>query len=713
MNRKLLILPVIALVVACGEEEPVVEETITYSYPDTKRSDHVDNYHGTDVADPYQWLEFDTAPDVEAWVKEQNKVTYAHLETMEQREQIRARLTEIWNYSKKTAPFKKGEWWYYFLNDGIQNHAVMYRTAHADSTGEIFLDPNTFSEGGTTALTGYSWSKDHQYLAYSVGHSGSDWREFFVLNLETGEKLDDHVKWGKFTGISWLGNGFFYSRYDAPVEGMEYSNKNEFHKVYYHNVGTSQEDDILVYADMDHALRNFYVSVTDDEAWIVLGGSEGTSGNSVHIMKAPARIDANTVFNFQPVVSDFEKDYWVMDHIDGNLYVETNDGAPNRRVVKFDPNNPAKANWTDVIPEREHVLDAISLAKGKIIARYLEDVVSHVYVHNLDGSLDHEMELPGIGKVNSLSFDRERATGYYSFVTFTGPTTVYSYNVESKERSEWFRPDIDFDTESLVTQQVFYKSKDGETIPMFITHKKDLEYDGNTPTMLYGYGGFDISITPEFRLDRSVFLESGGIYAVANLRGGGEYGEAWHKAGTKLQKQNVFDDFIAAAEYLCSEGYTNKDKLAIHGRSNGGLLVGAVMTQRPDLCKVALPKVGVLDMLKFHKFTIGWAWTGDYGSSENPEEFEYLLGYSPVHNVDSAAYPATLVITGDHDDRVVPAHSFKFISELQRNQAGKLPVMIRIDTDGGHGSGKPVSMQIAEFTDQWAFVFHHLGMEVR
>ncbi len=702
-----------AFLMACGSTS-TSEESTGFIYPETRKSDHVDHYHGTEVADPYQWMEDDFAEEVTSWVNAQNALTNSYLDTIPQREKINARLTEIWSFAKMGAPYKKGNYYFYSKNNGTQNHSVVYKANQLGEEGTAFLDPNTFSEDGTTALTSLSFSKDGKWAAYAISKAGSDWREIHVKNVATGEVMDDLIEWVKFSGISWKGNGFFYSRYDAPKEGEEYSGKNEFHKVYYHTLGTTQSEDVLIYEDTEHPLRNFGISLTDDEQYFVLSGTESTSGNSLYIAYAKAWQPGKEI-SFTPVIEGFEQDYWVIDNTDKGLLVFTNDGAPKNRVALMNPTDPAKENWTTLVAEKEHVLESISMANGHLVAKYLEDVSSKMYVLNMDGETVQEIPLPGSGYgiAESITSEKDDSLLFFSYVTYTAPHSIYQYNLNTNATELYFKPDIDFDSEALETKQIFFKSKDGTTIPMFITHKKGLQYDGNTPTFLFGYGGFNISYTPEFRVDRTVFLENGGIYAVANIRGGGEYGEAWHKAGIQLNKQNVFDDFIAAAEYLIEEGYTNKEKLAVHGRSNGGLLIGAIMTQRPDLFKVAIPKVGVLDMLKYHKFTIGWAWVTDYGSSDDEEQFNNLIQYSPVHNVkEGTEYPATLVVTGDHDDRVVPAHSFKFIAELQAKQAGNNPVLIRIDTDGGHGSGKPVDMQIKEFADTWAFVFHHLGMEM-
>lgn len=702
---------------AVADEEPMQH---LYNYPYTKRSDHMDEYHGTKVLDPYNWLEDENSEETKKWVIEQNKVTYKYLEAIPFRNKVKERLTKIWSFSSMSAPFTKKKYTFFYKNTGTQNHSVLYIKKSAKAEPQVLLDPNTFSTDGTTSMGQTAISKNGKYIAYSISNAGSDWMEIKVKEIATGKDLTDHIKWAKFSGISWKGNGFFYSAYDAPKDGKDYTAKNEYHKVYYHQIGTPQEKDILIYEDKEHALRNFGVTVTKSEKFILLTGSEGTSGNSISI----ALIDkwkAGKEIEWTSIETGFDYDFGYVDENPEGVYLITNQDAPNRKLIYYNYYSNPNRELLNILPEDKSVLESITFSNGKFIANYLVDVSSRLKIFDLNGKFEKEIELPGIGKVNGVNGDIKDSLLYYSFVSYTFPTRIMKVNMKTGKSSVYFKPDIDFDSDNFITKQVFYTSKDGTKIPMFITHKKDLVIDGNNPTFLFGYGGFDISYTPEFRVDRAVFLENDGIYCVANLRGGGEYGEKWHEAGTKLKKQNVFDDFIAASEYLIKEGYTNTNKLAVHGRSNGGLLAGAVLTQRPDLFKVVIPQVGVLDMLKFHKFTIGWAWTGDYGSSDNKEQFEYLLNYSPVHNVKPQCYPATLVVTGDHDDRVVPAHSFKFISELQyQDQAcnrdtyfDQNPLMIRIDTKGGHGSGKPLAMQIEEYTDIWSFVMFNLEMNVK
>ncbi len=677
-------------------------------YPEAKRVDQVDDYFGTKVADPYRWLEDDNSDETAEWVKAENKVTFGYLEKIPFRDKIKERLKKIWDYPKYGVPFKKGENYFYFKNDGLQNQSVLYIQKGLDGKPEVFLDPNKLSEDGTVALAGVSVSKDGKYFAYSIARSGSDWNEVFFMDVESKEKLKDHLKWVKFSGMSWKDDGVYYSRYDAPKEGDELSGKNEYHKVYYHKVGTSQNDDILIYENKKYPLRNYYAGTTEDESYLILTETESTSGNSLYVRK-----EDSDKKDFILIAKGFDYDYNVIDNIDNMLLVYTNYEAPRYKLVMIDPEKPDVKNWKDVIPEQKDVLQSVSLIGGKIVAEYMHDAASRAYIYKYDGKQIGELSLPGIGSMGGLSGKKDENTAFYSFTSFTFPSTIYKYDI-SKNKSEVYRkPEIDFDGTRYETKQVFYESKDGTKIPMFIIHKKGLKLNGSNPAYLYGYGGFNISLTPSFSLTRLILLENNFVVAIANLRGGGEYGEEWHKAGTKFRKQNVFDDFIAAAEYLIKDGYTSSKKLAIAGGSNGGLLVGACMTQRPDLFKVALPAVGVLDMLRYHKFTIGWAWATDYGTSEESDEmFKYLYEYSPVHNVKKGTcYPATLITTADHDDRVVPAHSFKFAAELQAKQLCDNPVLIRIETKAGHGGGKPTSKIIEEYTDVWSFMMYNLGVE--
>lgn len=703
MKRTILIvLPVIALA-AWTYKQNGNERAI--AYPATKKVDTVDTYHGIKINDPYRWLEDDRSAETGEWVKAQNKVTFDYLGKIPFRDKIRARLKENWNYEKIGVPFKKGNWFFYFKNDGMQNQSVLYVKEGINGTPRVLIDPNKESAEGTTALGSIAVSHDKKYMAFSMAKAGSDWNDIQVLDIKTGERLKDRIEWTKFSGISWKGDGFYYSAYDAPEKGKEYSKKNEFHKVYFHKLGDPQSKDVLVYEDKQHPLRNFGAYVTDDERFLIVAGTESTSGNSL-MVKDLSKQNAQ----FVTIIDNFEKDYDVIDNKDGSLLVLTNRNAPRYHLVSIDPARPEPANWKTVLGEQKDLLQGVSIAKDKIIARYLKDVSSRVYVYDMNGKQEGEIKLPGLGTVGGFSSDKDDDIAFYSYTSFTEPVTIFKYDVKSNGSEVYYKTKVNFKSDEYETKQVFYTSKDGTKVPMFITHKKGLKLDGKNPTFLYGYGGFNISNVPGFAIQNTVFLENGGIYAVANLRGGGEYGEDWHRSGTLCQKQNVFDDFIAAAEYLFKEKYTSSEKLAIHGRSNGGLLVGAVMTQRPDLAKVAIPGVGVLDMLRYQKFTIGWAWATDYGTSDKKEHFDCLIKYSPLHNIKETAYPATLVVTADHDDRVVPAHSFKFAATLQEKHKGANPVMIRIDVNAGHGAGKPTSKMIDEWADVWSFVFHNLGM---
>ena len=682
--------------------------TSQINYPETKKCDTVDEYFGHKVADPYRWLEDDNSEETALWVKAENEITFDYLSKIPFREKIKERLTEIWNYPKYRVPFKKGDNYFFFKNDGLQNQDVLYIQPDLDSEPKMLLDPNTFSEDGTIALSNLGISKDGKILAYSTSEGGSDWKEIYVMNIETGEKYIDHLEWIKFSGISWYKNGFFYSRYNKPDEGDELKDKNEFHKVFYHKIGDPQAKDKLIYSNKDFPLRNYYAGVTEDEKFLIISESEATSGNTVYVKDLTKK--GNTYYK---IGDGFDYQYNIIENIGDKLLVMTNFNAPKNQLVIIDPNNPTPEKWNTIIPEKEEVLKSIQLIGGKIFATYMKDATSKAYIYDMKGELIEEMKIPGIGTLYGLNGKKDESVAFFGFTSFTFPSTVFKYDVDKNDFEVYKKPEIDFDAEQYSTSQVFYKSKDGTEIPMFIIHKKDVKMDGSNPTLLYGYGGFNISMTPSFSVSRLIFLEKGGIYVMANLRGGGEYGEEWHDAGTKLNKQNVFDDFIAAAEYLIDNGYTSSEKLAIMGGSNGGLLVGACMTQRPELYKVALPFVGVMDMLRYHKFTIGWAWAGDYGTSEESEEmFSYLYGYSPVHTIkEGVNYPATLVITADHDDRVVPAHSFKYMATLQEKTLGKNPALIRIETRAGHGAGKPTSKRIEETTDVYSFMIYNLGME--
>lgn len=678
------------------------------NYPETAREDVTDNYFGTEVAEPYRWLENDTSAATGEWVIAQNELTYSYLDNIKFRPALKERLTKIFDYPKYGSPFKKNDKYYFFKNDGLQNQSVLYSQASLDAEPEVLLDPNKLSDDGTVALSQIAFSNNGKYLAYSIARSGSDWNEIYIMDLATKTLLKDVIKWVKFSGIAWQADGFYYSAYDAPVAGKEFSNKNEYHKIYFHKVGDAQTADKLIFENKKFPLRNCGAAVTDDEKYLIISETESTSGNSLHI-KDLSKPNAPLV----TLEAGFENDYGVVDHVNGKLYVLTNWKASNQQLMEVDPAKPARENWKTILPETENVLEGVSILGGKIVAEYLQDASNHVYTYDFTGKKLAEVKLPAIGTVGGFSGDKDDNEAFYTFTSFTFPPTIYRYDV-AQNKSEVFRKtEVNFNPEDYVSEQQFYTSKDGTKVPMFITYKKGLKKNGKNPTMLYGYGGFNISLNPSFSVARIPFLEQGGIYVVANIRGGGEYGEKWHKAGTKMQKQNVFDDFIGAAEYLIAQKYTSPEKLAINGGSNGGLLIGACMTQRPDLFAVAIPEVGVLDMLRYQKFTIGWAWATDYGTSEESKEmFEYLKAYSPLHNVkEGVKYPATMVMTGDHDDRVVPAHSFKFAATLQHANTGNYPSLIRIDTKAGHGAGKPIAKVIDAQADMWAFVMYNLGMK--
>ncbi len=690
------------LMTQCTQDRPL-------QYPETRMDDIADNFFGTEVPDPYRWLEDDNSAETKAWVTAQNEVTFGYLENISFRSKINDRLTDLWNYERYSTPWKKGDYYFYYKNDGMQNQSVLYVREGLEGKSRVLLDPNAMSEEGIISIGRLGISNDSKYLAYSISKGGSDWNEIFVMEIATGKILEDHIRWVKFSNISWEGEGFYYSRYDEPASGEELSAANEFHKVYYHKLGTSQEDDRLVYWNPRHPRRNYGVVTTEDERFVILSESQSTRGNALYV-----KDNQKPGADFVQIIDGFEYSNRVIDNIDGKLLVMTNHSAPMNRVVLIDPARPAPSRWQEVIPEAENVLRGVSLIGGKIISTYLQDAHSVAYIHTMDGTKEAEVELPALGSLGGFSGNKDDNTAFFSFSSFNFPSTVFKFDVNANTYEAYFAPELDFTPEDYEIRQVFYTSKDGTQVPMFIVHKKGIELNGQNPTLLYGYGGFNSSLTPGFSLSRLILLENGGVYVMANLRGGGEYGKAWHDAGRQLNRQNVFDDFIAAAEYLIEEGYTSPEKLAIQGGSNGGLLVGAAMAQRPELFKVAFPAVGVLDMLRYHLFTIGWAWADDYGTSEEEVHFHNLYAYSPLHNLEQGVnYPATLITTADHDDRVVPAHSFKFAAELQRRHEGNNPVLIRIDVDAGHGAGKPISKVIEEQTDIWSFMFSNMGIKPR
>jgi prolyl oligopeptidase len=676
------------------------------TYPVTKKVDQVDDYFGTKVADPYRWLEDDNAEEVKAWVQAQNAVTFGYLDTVPYRPKIKARLTEIFNYPRYSSPFRAGEYYFFYKNDGLQNQSVCYIQKGLDGTPEVFLDPNLLSADGTVRASLLGASNDDRYVAVSRGEAGSDWSEIRVMEVATKQELPDRILWNKFSGAAWKGEGFFYSGYDKPALGEELKGKNEYQKVFYHKLGDPQEKDVLVWEDKEHPLRYVGAGTTEDEKWVMLGVSEGTSGSEIYVKDLTSK-DAPFTLLFK----GFEFDASPLEVVDGRFLVHTNADAPNFRVVSIDPKNPAKENWQTVIAEKPEVLSGAGTAGGYLFTNYLKDANTKIFQHKLDGSLIREIELPALGTAGGFGGKRDEKTLFYAFTSYTYPPAIYKFDPATGASEVFRKSEVKFDPSDYETKQVFFASKDGTKVPMFIVHKKGLELDGKNPTFLTAYGGFNISITPGFSAANIILLENGGVYAEANLRGGGEYGEAWHKAGMLEKKQNVFDDFIAAAEYLVKEKYTSKDRLAIAGGSNGGLLIGAVMTQRPELFGVAFPAVGVMDMLRYHKFTVGWGWAVEYGSSDNAKDFPYLYAYSPLHNFkDGVCYPATMVTTADHDDRVVPAHSFKFAATLQEKQACANPVLIRIETRSGHGSSN-LSKAIEDLTDQWSFMYFNMGVK--
>lgn len=698
----LLIIPVFYL--GCKEaSEP--NDKYKLIYPETAKVDVIDEYFGHSVADPYRWLEDDKSPEVGEWVKQQNALTFGYLDQIPFRNRLRERLTEIWDYPRTSAPIKRGNRYFLYKNDGLQNQDVLFYKNDIDGELIEILDPNKLDEDGTISLAGTSVTKDGRYIAYSVSTGGSDWREVFVRDIETGEDLDDHIKWVKFSRIAWYEDGFFYARYPEPKEGRELTAENIDCQVYYHKLGNDQKNDKLIYKNPDDPNLGFSVKVTDNQELLIIYASASTSGNAVYYLnlnKPGSKVNK--------LIESYENINYVLDYEDGKIILYTNYKAPKYRLVQIDLNKPDVKNWKEIIPENHAVLSSVRIFRNRIIANYLEDARSIVRIFDSKGNYIEDLDLTAIGTFRGFSGDKDDEITFFTVTSFTTPSTIYKYYI-NENRSELYQESkIDFDTENYITKQVFYKSKDGTKVPMFIVHKNGIGLDGRNPTLLYGYGGFNISLTPHFSIARLIWLEQGGIYAVANIRGGGEYGEKWHSAGTRMNRQNVFDDFIAAAEYLIENNYTSPERLAIQGGSNGGLLVGAVINQRPELFAVGLISVGVLDMLRYHLFTIGRYWATDYGTSDESEEmFKYLFAYSPLHNIqEGVEYPAVLVTTGDHDDRVVPAHSFKYIATLQEIYRGDNPVLIRIETETGHGRGKPTSKIIEEISDVIAFTFYNM-----
>jgi prolyl oligopeptidase len=679
-------------------------------YPETKRVKQVDDYFGTKVADPYRWLEDDNSEVTKEWVEAENKVTDQYLSSIPFYSKIRNRLEEMWNYAKYSSPFKEGEWYYFYKNDGLQNQNVLYRQKGLTESSEIFIDPNTMSKDGTAAIGTPAFSKNKKYAVYLEAQAGSDWQTAHIMNVADKQLLKDEVNYIKFSGTSWKGDdGFYYSRYPIPDEKNKFTTQNRYHKVYYHKLGTPQSEDVMVYDDKDHPLRTINAALSEDEHFLFLAKSEGTSGSELWVKDMK-----NSPADFKLLIKGFDTEANFIDNDGDYLLVRTNADAPNYKVVLIDPKNPAKENWKTIIPERKELLESVGTAGHKLFLSYLQDASSRVYQTNYKGNLEREITLPGIGSAVGFNGYVDDKEIFYTYSSFDYPPAIFRYNIVTGHTDLFRKSEVKINTDNYQTVQSFFTSKDGTKVPMFITYKRGLQLNGNNPVLLYGYGGFNIPLTPAFSIFNAFFLEQGGVSVIVNLRGGSEYGEAWHRAGMLDNKQHVFDDFIAAAQFLIDKKYTNPPKLAMSGGSNGGLLVGAVMTQRPDLFKVAIPQVGVMDMLRYHKFTIGWAWATEYGRSDRKEDFENLYKYSPLQNLKPGVnYPATLITTADHDDRVVPAHSFKFAATLQADNNGTNPTLIRIETKAGHGAGKPTSKQIEEAADIWSFVMYNLGMEFK
>lgn len=703
MIKKYTILFVAALMIMSSSFSQI-------KYPETKKVNQSDDYFGTKVSDPYRWLEDDKSAETASWVQQENKVTQEYLSKIPFREQVRKRLEEMWNYPKYSSPFKEGKYYYFYKNDGLQNQSILYRQIGLDGTPEVFIDPNKMSKDGTAAVGTPDFTKDSKYAAYMIAQAGSDWQQAFILDVSTKKQLNDKIDWIKFSGLSWKGDeGFYYSHYPVSDEKSMMTNQNQNQKSYYHKLGTPQSEDVLIYEDKEHPLRSVGSYLTEDERYLIIQQSEGTSGSQI-LVKDMKNANSNPVL----LIKGFDTEANVIDNDGDRILVKTNADAPNYKVVSIDPKNPSKENWQTIIPTRTKLLQNVGTAGGKLFLSYLEDASSRVYQTNYKGTLEREIKLPGIGTAGGFGGKRQDNEIFYTYSSFNYPPAIFHYTI-SNGQSELFRKaEAKINADNYQTVQSFFTSKDGTKVPMFITFKKGLKLNGNNPTLLYGYGGFNIPSTPGFSISNAFFLEQGGVYVLVNLRGGNEYGEAWHKAGMLQNKQHVFDDFIGAAEFLIKTKYTNPQKLAIRGGSNGGLLVGAAMTQRPDLFKVAIPQVGVMDMLRYHTFTIGHAWATEYGRSDQAEYFPILYKYSPLHNLKKGVkYPATLVTTADHDDRVVPAHSFKFAATLQENNDGTNPTLIRIETRAGHGAGKPTSKQIEEAADIWSFVMYNLGMDFK
>ena len=712
MTFRFLILCASIFLTACSRDEPDTR-SMTVEYPVTATIEHVDTYHSIEVADPYRWLEDDLRESdaVKKWVSAQNEITFAYLASIPERDIIEQRLKELWDYERYGMPVKEGGLYYYSYNDGLQNQDVIYVQASLDAEAELLVDPNSWSDDGTVALASYFPSPDGRHMAYLIQDGGSDWRTARIIEVDSGTVLDDELDWLKFTGLTWArdGSGFYYSRYPAVEDEEKFQSLNMNQAVYFHRLGTRMDEDALVYEQPENPEWGYSATVTDDGAHLVITVWKGTDDRYQIVHQDLTDPDARP----RVLIEGFDYDYSLVGNVGSELFFRTNKDAPRNRLIAIDINDPDPDNWREIIAQSTDVLDGVSLAGGKIITDYMQDAQTVVRIFDLEGRQTGTIDLPGIGTAYGFDGKFDDPETFFKYTSYDTPTTVNRLDIETGEVTVFRQPDVDFNSDDYVVKQVFYESKDGTRVPMFISHRKDVVPNSQTPTMLYGYGGFNISLTPSFSITRLAWMEMGGVYAVANLRGGGEYGKEWHKAGTKLQKQNVFDDFIAAAEYLIAENYTNTSKLAIFGGSNGGLLVGAVTNQRPDLFGAAIPAVGVMDMLRFHEFTAGRFWVDDYGSSENPEEFDALYAYSPYHNVKPGAdYPAVLVTTADTDDRVVPGHSFKYAAAMQKAQGGEAPILIRIETRAGHGAGKPTDMIIKDYADRWAFLVRNLGMKL-
>ncbi len=678
-------------------------------YPTPKKGDVVDNYHGKQISDPYRWMEDLNSQETQDWISAENEITDNYLAKIPFREKIQNRLTELFNYERFSAPSKEGDYYYFYKNDGLQNFSILYRQKGLAGNPEVFLDPNKFSDDASVSLAGISFSKNNKFAAYAISKGGSDWRDVFVIDVASKEQLSDKIEWVKFSGMSWFKDGFFYSRYDEPSDAEKLKAANEFQKLYYHKVGTKQSEDILVMEDKTNPKRGFSGTVTDNEKYLIISGWEGSSDYNLLFYK-----DLSQNSPIKTIFGELEAEYSFIDNLGDNLLIQTNYEAPNYKIVLVNPENPEKSNWQTIIPETANPISSVSFVNGKLIVAYLKDANTKVYVYNTNGKLENEIKLPGVGTAFGFGGKQTDSEVFYTFTSFTYPPTIYKYDIAKNESSLFRKSELKFNPEDYETKQVFYTSKDGTKIPLFITYKKGIKLDGNNPTLLYAYGGFNISLTPSFSVTYLPLLEQGGIYALANIRGGGEYGETWHKAAMKENRQKAYDDFISAGEYLIKEGYTSSEKLAIQGGSNGGLLMGVIVNQRPDLAKVAFPMVGVMDLLRFQKFTIGWAWVPEYGSSEVPEEFDYLIKISPLHNLKKIDnYPAIMVTTADHDDRVFPAHSFKYAATLQEMNQGKNPTLIRIETKVGHGAGTNVNKTIELYTDILSFLMFNTNTDYK